>query len=77
MKNKKTHIFLIIGLFILTSLNTFGQTKKLRNVGRYKFIPISAGTAAPEVMKAMLEKYPDDIKRGFEVADAWVNLVKT
>jgi hypothetical protein len=70
MKNKKTHIFLIIGLFILTSLNTFGQTKKLRNVGRYKFIPISAGTAAPEVMKAMLEKYPDDIKRGFEVAGA-------
>lgn len=67
MKNKKWYLVLI-GLMILTSLSIFGQTKKLRDIGRYKFIPIKAGTPAPEMMKVIAEKYADDIKRGFELA---------
>lgn len=67
MKNKKW-CFLVIGLIILTSLNTFGQTKKLREVGRFKFIPVKAETPAPELMKAMLERYAGDIERGFALA---------
>ncbi len=67
MKNKKWS-FVLIGLLILTSLSVFGQTKKLRDIGRYRFIPIKAGTPAPEIMKAIAEKYADDVQRGFEIA---------
>jgi len=67
MKNKKW-FFVLIGLMILTSLSIFGQTKKLRDIGRYKFLPIKAGTPAPEMMKVIAEKYADDIKRGFDLA---------
>ncbi len=67
MKNKKWNV-IILGLMILTSLNIFGETKKLRDIGRYKFIPIKAGQPAPEMMKTILEDYADDIQRGFELA---------
>jgi hypothetical protein len=67
MKNKKLY-FILIGLMILTSLNIFGQTKKLRDVGRYKFIPVKAGASASEIMNLMLEKYAGDIERGFDLA---------
>lgn len=67
MKNKKWYLVLI-GLMILTSLSIFAQTKKLRDIGRYSFIPLKAGTAAPEMMKVIAEKYADDIKRGFDLA---------
>ena len=67
MKYKKWYLVLI-GLMILTSLSIFAQTKKLRDIGRYRFLPIKAGTPAPEMMKVIVEKYADDIKRGFELA---------
>ncbi len=67
MKNKKLYLFLI-SLMILTSLSIFGQTKKLRDIGRYKFIPIRAGMPAQEIMKVIGEKYADDIKRGLDLA---------
>jgi hypothetical protein len=67
MKNKKWHLILI-GLVILTSLNIFGETKKLRDIGRYRFIPVKPDTPAPEMMKLLLEKYAGDIQSGFEVA---------
>jgi len=67
MKDKKWNL-IIIGLMILTSLNIFGETKKLRDIGRYRFIPIKAGASAPEMMKTVLEKYADDIQRGFDLA---------
>jgi len=67
MKDKKWYLVLI-GLMILTSLSIFAQTKKLRDIGRYKFLPIKAGTPAPEMMKIIAEKYADDIKRGFDLA---------
>jgi hypothetical protein len=67
MKSKKW-CFLLIGLLILSSLSLFGQTKKLRDIGRYKFIPIKAGTPAPEIMKVIAEEYAGDIQRGFDLA---------
>ena len=67
MKDKKWYLVLI-GLMILTALSIFAQTKKLRDIGRYSFIPLKAGTPAPEMMKAIAEKYADDIKRGFDLA---------
>jgi hypothetical protein len=67
MKNRKWYLVLI-GLMILTTLSIFGQTKKLRDIGRYKFIPIKAGTPAPEMMTLIAEKYAGDIQRGFELA---------
>jgi|GEM_PF-262624 len=67
MKDKKW-ILVLVGLVILTSLNTYGETRKLREIGRFPFIPITAGTSAPEIMKIMAENYTDDIRRGFELA---------
>ena len=67
MKNKKW-CFVLIGLMVLTSLSIYGQTKKLRDIGRYRFIPIKAGTPAPEIMKAIAEQYAGDVQRGFELA---------
>jgi hypothetical protein len=67
MKEKKWYL-LLIGLMILTSLSIFGQTKKLTDIGRYRFIPIKPGTSAPEIMKIIAEKYADDIQRGFNLA---------
>ena len=67
MKDKKWHLILI-GLMILTSINIFGQTKKLRDVGRYKFITVKAGAPASEIMNLMLEKYAVDVERGFDLA---------
>jgi len=72
MKNKKWNLILI-GLMILTSLNIFGETKKLKDIGRYRFIPIKAGTSTTEMMKLVLEKYADDIQLGFELA-GWPDL---
>jgi hypothetical protein len=67
MKDKKWHLVLI-GLMILTSLNVFGETRKLRDIGRYRFIPIKAGTSTPEMMKVIGENYADDIQRAFDLA---------
>jgi len=67
MKDKRWYLILI-GFMILTSLSIFAQTKKLRDIGRYRFLPIKAGTPAPEMMKVIAEKYADDIKRGFNLA---------
>jgi hypothetical protein len=67
MKNRKWYLVLI-GLMILTTLSIFGQTKKLRDIGRYRFIPIKAGTPVPEMMTIIAEKYAGDIQRGLELA---------
>jgi hypothetical protein len=67
MKYKKRH-FVLVSLLILTCFNVYGETRKLKDIGRFRFIPIKAGTPAPEVMKLMAEKYAGDIRRGFELA---------
>jgi hypothetical protein len=67
MKNKNRVIF-IIGLLILFSLGSFAETKKLKDVGRYKLMNIKAGLSTEEVMKTITEKYAEDIKSGFALA---------
>jgi hypothetical protein len=67
MKDNK-RILVLIGLMILISIQVSGETKKLRDIGRYRFLPMEAGLPAPEMMKVIAEKYADDIRRGFETA---------
>jgi len=67
MKNKKL-VFFIIGILVLFSLSTSAETKKLRQVGRYKLMNINEGMPAEEVMKAIVERYSEDIKSGFDLA---------
>jgi hypothetical protein len=65
MKNKKWAFF-IIGILILFSLNAFSETKKLREVGRFRFI--DTNLPAADLMKSMSEQYAQDIKIGFTLA---------
>ncbi len=65
-----TRIFVLIGLMVLIAVQVSGETKKLRDVGRYRFLPLQAGQPAPEMMKAVADKYADDIRLGFETAGA-------
>jgi len=67
MRNRKL-IFFIIGVFILFSLSIFAETKKLRQVGRYKLVNIKEGIPAKELMKTMVERYTEDIRYGFDLA---------
>jgi len=67
MKNKKLD-FLIIGILILFSLNTFAETKKLKQIGRYKFVNLKDDISAEEVMKTIVERYTEDIKYGLDIA---------
>ncbi len=69
MKDSKRFLVLI-GLMILITIQVSGETKKLRNIGRYRFLPMESGQPVPEMMKAVAEKYADDIRRGFEAAGA-------
>jgi hypothetical protein len=71
MKNNK-RLLVLIGLMVmvLVTLQVSGQTKKLRDIGKYKFLPVDAGMPAPEMMKVVAENYADDIRRGFEVVGA-------
>ncbi len=67
MKNK-TLIFLFIGVFILCSLLTLAETKKLREIGRYKFADIEDVVPSAEAMKLLVDKYAADIQSGFNMA---------
>ena len=66
MKNRKL-IFFIIGILILFSLSTLAETKKLRQVGRYKLMDINEGMPTEEIMKAIVERYAEDIRSGFDL----------
>jgi len=67
MKNKNI-VFFVIGVFILFSLSAFAQTKKLREIGRYKFASINDDVSPEEVAKIFLDKYREDIKSGFDLS---------
>jgi hypothetical protein len=67
MRNKSL-IFFLIGIFILFSLSTFAETKKLEEIGRYTLVKIKGEVPTQEVMKTLLDKYTGDIKYGFDLA---------
>lgn len=66
MKNKKWAFFIFIGILILLSLNTLAETKKLREIGRFKFI--DTNVPVDQWMKAIAERYAEDVKIGFTLA---------
>lgn len=67
MKNKRL-VFLVIGILILFIFNTFAETKRLEQIGRYTLVRIKGDVPTDEVMKTLLEKYAGDIKYGFDLA---------
>ncbi len=67
MKNKKI-VLLIVGILILFTLNSFTETKKLEQIGKYTLVRIKGQVPTEEVMKTLLEKYAADIKYGFDLA---------
>ncbi|OGD21182.1 MAG: hypothetical protein A2W03_10400 [Candidatus Aminicenantes bacterium RBG_16_63_16] len=69
MKDNKRNLILI-GLMILISIQVSGETRKLRDIGRYRFLPMEAGLPVAEMLKSVADKYADDIRRGFEAAGA-------
>jgi hypothetical protein len=67
MKNKR-FILVLVGILILFSLNTFAETKKLKEIGRYPLVRIKGEVPTQEVMKTLVDKYTGDIKYGFDLA---------
>ena len=66
MKSKK-FVFLVIGLFVLLSLNSYAETKKLERIGRYTLVRIKGDVPTAEVMKILIDRYTGDIKYGFDL----------
>jgi hypothetical protein len=66
MNNKKLAL-IIVSVFILSLFSMHAETKKLREVGRYRFVDVNASTPL-EDLKAALESRADDLKTGFEAA---------
>lgn len=67
MKRKKI-AFIVMGLLILFSLNSFAETTKLKQIGRYTFVRVKGQVPTEEVMKILLDRYAGDIKYGFDLA---------
>jgi len=66
MRNKKL-VLLIVGVIIISSLNSFAETKKLRRIGQYTLCRCRGGIPTAEVMKSVVDKYAGDIKYGFDL----------
>lgn len=71
-KNWTVIVFLMISLF--WSLNTLAETKEIHELNRFPLMKISPpGIKNVDDFKALVEKYADRIKAGFEKTDeAWL-----
>lgn len=67
MKNKKL-FFIVIGILVLLTINSYAETKKLKQIGRFTLVRIKGEVPTSEVMKILLETYAGDIKYGFDIA---------
>jgi len=67
MRSKKI-VFFMIGIFILFSLSSYAETKKLKRIGVYTLVRIKGEIPVEEVMKTIIDKYTGDIKYGFDSA---------
>jgi hypothetical protein len=67
MKNK-FFLILVIGILVLFTVNTFAETTKLKQIGRYTLVRIKGEVPTAEVMKILVDKYAGDIKYGFDTA---------
>jgi len=66
MKDKKWAFFIFIGMMILLTMNALAETKKLREVGRFRFI--DTNVPADQWMTALAERYAERVKIGFTLA---------
>lgn len=67
MKNK-SFVFIAVVCMLVFSLDSFGQTKQLKDIGRYTLVRIKGEVPTSEVMRTLLERYAGDIKYGFDTA---------
>ena len=67
MNNKKL-VFFVLGVFVLFCMGAFAETKKLRDIGRYKLVNIKNDMPAEEIMQTLLNKFSGDIQNGFNMA---------
>jgi len=65
--NHKRLTLIFISIFILSLLSTHAETKKLREIGRYRFVNVNV-TMSPDEMKAALESKAGDLESGFVAA---------
>ena len=66
--NKKIGTFVIIGVFILFCMGAQAETKKLREIGRYKLVNIQENMAPGEIFQTIVDRFSADIQSGFEQA---------
>lgn len=67
MKRKQFMVF-ILAILVLFSVNSFTETTKLKQIGRYTLVRIKGEVPTAEVMKILVDKYAGDIKYGFDTA---------
>lgn len=67
MNNKKC-VFFIIGVFVLFCMGAQAETKKLREIGRYKLVNIQKDMTTEEIFQTLLDKFSADIQNGFNLA---------
>ncbi len=67
MTNKKL-VFFAIGIFVLFSLAANAETKKLRDIGRYKLVNIRSDMPSQEIMQKIVDNFTGDIQNGFNLA---------
>jgi len=81
MKTKKAAICITVVFFMLT-LSALAETKKLREIGRFKFAQIEDVVPPEEAMKILVDRYSKDIEKGFgmagygDVYPSFIELVK-
>ncbi len=67
MNNKKL-VFFVIGVFVLFSMGAYAETKKLKDIGRYKLVNVNSGMPTEEIMRSIMDKFTGDIQNGFNLA---------
>ncbi len=66
--NYKKLMAVILGVLVVLSFNSYAQTKKLKEIGRYTLVRIKGEVPTSEVMQTLVDRYAGDIKYGFDLA---------
>jgi hypothetical protein len=67
MNNKKC-VFFILGVFVLFCMGAQAETKKLKDIGRYKLVNIKGDMPTGEIFQILLDNFSADIQNGFNMA---------
>jgi hypothetical protein len=68
MRSRKLIVFLAVTSLAVLAATSFAQTTKLKRIGLYTFVEVKGQVPTAEAMKALFERYAEDIKTGFELA---------